>query len=106
MTFELATALVPKTGPSTILTVHPIEQPENITKERPESKAVFVEGSSSNLAPYEKEFWQHAPEWLRNGSIHPSPYRVIGGLEEVDEINAVLDGYMTAKGGLQAIVHP
>jgi len=51
MTFELATSLPAPSEPSTLLTVHPVDQPDVITKERPKCKAQFVEASSPGLAP-------------------------------------------------------
>lgn len=106
MTFELATALASQTADSRLFTVHPIDEPKAITDSRPRCKALFVEGSSSNMAPYETDFWQRTPGWLKDGSIRPSNFRVVEGLEQVDEINAALDEYMAATGGPQLIVHP
>jgi hypothetical protein len=45
------------------------------------------------LAPYTKEFWAHVPKWLEERKILPTEYRVIEGLDKVQEIDETLDMY-------------
>ncbi|KAF2171808.1 hypothetical protein M409DRAFT_18041 [Zasmidium cellare ATCC 36951] len=104
--FELSTTLLSKDKESKLVTFLPNHQPEALAEQRPNCKSVFVEGGNENLAPHREAFWKHVPEWLKAGKILPTSYWTLEGLENVDKINAVLDGYMAGAGGAQLIVHP
>lgn len=109
--YILDAALLPANKPSSLQSVHPIVEPEargegaKLTSARPLCKAVFVEASNEGLAPYKEQFWAQVPKWLEEGKLRPGKYRVIEGLEEVEEINRTLDGYHEGM-GTQAVVHP
>ncbi|KAK4502995.1 hypothetical protein PRZ48_006422 [Zasmidium cellare] len=104
--FELATSLLSKNKESKLVTFLPNYQPEALAEQRPKAKGIFVEGGNPRLEPYRQHFWKHVTEWLAAGKILPTSYWTLDGLENVDKINAVLDGYMAGSGGAQLIVHP
>ncbi|KAF7189731.1 Dehydrogenase orsE [Pseudocercospora fuligena] len=106
LSFELAASLLPAQASSRLIALHPIEQAqaELLVEKSPNCSATFVE--NIHLGDDEKMFWQQVPKWLAEGSILPSKYRVVDGLDHVDEINAALDAYMLGAGGPQLIVRP
>lgn len=104
--FELATSLLSKTKESKLITFLPNYQPEILAEQRPKCNSVFIEASNEALGSHREAFWKHVPEWLASGKILPAPYWTLDGLENVDKINAALDGYSAGAGGAQLIVHP
>ncbi|CAO2653812.1 Nn.00g032230.m01.CDS01 [Neocucurbitaria sp. VM-36] len=69
------------------------EEFERLKVQRPLCDAGFL-GSVSNarLGVEREEFWARVPVWLEEVKVLPAEYRVIGGLETVEEINRALDG--------------
>ncbi|OQO12714.1 hypothetical protein B0A48_02178 [Cryoendolithus antarcticus] len=106
--FSLAIALLARDGASHVRTLHPIidEQAVRFQRETPMADVRFIEDLAVPFGPQAVEFWQHLPEWLQEGKILPTTFRVIEGLEKVNEINAALDHYMNGTRGRQVIVHP
>lgn len=101
------TALLARNKPSFLRSVHRFsdEQGEQIKVERPLSNAGFVQCSIHGMAPYAREFWAHVPKWLVEGKLRPGSFRVIEGLEKVDEINEALGDYAGGS-AVQVVVHP
>lgn len=97
-TYELAEFLVSKTKPSHVRVLHLVDGAE-IAARKPLAQACTVSCSNANLAPHAEEFWKHVPKWLAEKKILPAPYRIIEGLEKVEDINKALDDYRDAKGG-------
>ena len=98
MDFSLATALLPTSGPSKLRTLLPSD-----TSLNPECDVAMLDCNNASLAP---RFWTQLPKWLEEGRLLPTEYRVIEGLEEVEEINGALDGYRDVgrSGGRQVFV--
>ena len=105
--YKLDIALLPTETKSFLQSVHPVddEEGEKLKAARPLCEAAMVEGSNVGLAPYVDEFWAAVPKWLSKGKVRPGSYRVIEGLEKVDEINDGLDGYRDGGKGAQFVVH-
>ena len=89
--FSLAAAILPRSKSSRLRTLLPIESLDKTTV--PYCDAVAVESSNDLMAPYQLQFWEKVPKWVENGKILPSPFRVLNGLEAVDDINQALDSY-------------
>lgn len=104
--FELAASLLSKTKESRLITFLPNDQPELLAEQRPKCKSIFIEASNEALGSHREQFWKHVPQWLASGKILPAPYWTVDGLENVDKINAALDGYSAGAGGAQLTVHP
>lgn len=69
--YELAVALVARTRPSVLLTLHPKEGAVELVKEKELEGVVkvgFVVGNSAFLAPLTEGFWRALPGWIDGGS--------------------------------------
>ena len=107
MQFEVATTVLHPSKPSRLRTLLPIqgEEVEKLMSQRPHSDAAFILWKDDNLAPDEEVFWTAVPKWLEEKKVLPTEYRVVAGLDKVDEINQALDGYRNgARAGPQTIV--
>nr|POE89924.1 zinc-type alcohol dehydrogenase-like protein [Quercus suber] len=102
--FSLARTLAIGDHPVDIRTLHPVQESEaaKFQQETPLANFKFMDDISGSLALEGGKFWQHLPDWLREGKILPTTFRVIEGLEKTDEINAALDDYAKAKAGPQS----
>lgn len=98
--YNLDIALLPPGKHSFLQSVHPVDDEEGLKLKtaRPLCKATMIECSNEGLAPHVAGFWAALPRWLCQGKVRPASYRVIHGLEKVDEINAALDGYREGRG--------
>lgn len=105
--YALDIALLPADTPSSLQSVHPIddEEGQKLTSARPQCKAVMLEVANEALAPRVREFWEMVPKWLVEGKVKAGSLRVVEGLEKVEDINGALDGYREGT-GVQVIVHP
>jgi len=108
-TYELAVAMVSKTQPSFIATLHSVE---NAIKELGKSGkekcvAKVVSGSKNNFEGnlVGDLFWDTLGAWVQEGVLQIPKYRTIQGLDE-RRINDALDSYRDGGPVLQAIVHP
>ena len=103
--YDLATSLLSSDKESQLRTLHLVDTAK-VKEKRPLCSADFVRCSSANLAPHAAGFWERFPEWLKNGNVKPTPFKMVDGLEKVTEINEALDQYSAGKGGTQLVVHP
>lgn len=107
--YELAAAMVCKTHPSFIATLHPsqniVEELTRLGKVKCVSR--FVSGARNNFegSPAGDLFWDALGKWVREGKVRIQKYKTIEGLDG-RRINDVLDSYRDGKPVLQAIVHP
>jgi NADPH:quinone reductase-like Zn-dependent oxidoreductase len=69
------------------------EEAEKLKSQRPLCDVAYFHCTNESLAPYTKEFWAHVPKWLEERKILPTEYRVIEGLDKVQEIDETLDMY-------------
>lgn len=104
-TFELGLSLLSTSKPSRLAVLHKFDTAE-IAQTYPNVKAATARCSNENLGRHKEEFWKHLPGWLDRKEILPAAWKIIGGLDAVDEVNAVLDAYRDGKGGPQALVLP
>ncbi|KAF2166430.1 hypothetical protein M409DRAFT_23072 [Zasmidium cellare ATCC 36951] len=104
--FDLAVGLLPETKSSIFRTTQPMsaDQKKLFEESRPLCDAAFVEGTNASLRPHASAFWKAVPRWLAEGKLSPTDYRVIEGLNNVEEINSVLDGYCSGSSGPQVVV--
>ncbi|KAF2170542.1 hypothetical protein M409DRAFT_19362 [Zasmidium cellare ATCC 36951] len=104
-TFELGLSLISSSKPARLAVLHRVDGAE-IAKTYPNVRAGTVRCSNENLGPHKGEFWRQLPGWLERSEILPAEWKVVGGLEAVEEVNAVLDDYRDGKGGAQGLVLP
>lgn len=106
--WSVDTALLAREKPSHLRSVHRMtsEQSEQLRRERPLSDSKFLQCSGEGLAPYARDFWESVPRWLIERKVRPGAFRVIEGLERVDEIDAALDDHRGGGGAVQIVVHP
>lgn len=57
-----------------------------------------IQGFSHGIPEFGQAFWKQLPIWIGNGTIKPTKYKVIDGLDAT-KINAALDEYRDGKGG-------
>ncbi|KAK5720469.1 hypothetical protein LTR17_014945 [Elasticomyces elasticus] len=105
--YDLALDILPSTIPSTLVTLHTIRgaEADKVKIRRPLVEAGIVPCSNKNLAPYVEDFWKHLVVGLQKGTLRPTAFQVIEGLD-VDQINTALDLYASAKPQKQVVVHP
>lgn len=105
---DLAVGAVSASKPSRLRLLLPLEggQADQLKSQRPLCDASFVDDlTNESLAPNASQFWAKVPQWLRDGKILPTEYRVINGLEKVKEINEALDAYRDfTRVGAQTVV--
>jgi NADPH:quinone reductase len=93
--YSLAVALVSRTRPSVILTLHPAEGASELVKEKGLEGTVkvgFVVGNSSFLEPLTEGFWKALPGWIEAGKLAVPEYRVVEGLD-LRAVEEGLDSY-------------
>jgi NADPH:quinone reductase len=96
--YSLAVALVSRTKPSVVLTLHPAEGAVELVKEKELEGTVrvgFVVGHSSFLEPLTEAFWKALPGWIEAGKLAVPEYRVVEGLD----LRAVEEGLDSYKDG-------
>ena len=105
---DLAVALLSKDKPSTLKLLLPLEgnQEQELTSQLPLCKFGFVDDlTNASLAPNTVPFWAKVPDYLRRGELLPTDFRIIHGLDKVDDINNALDQYRDfARADAQTIV--
>lgn len=106
-TYELALAMAAPEHPSKLRILHPMKADDeaNNKENRPNLDAAFIVGNTEALEPFSKDFWKFLPEWVAEGHLKISPYRVVEGLD-AEQVNAALDGYQDGSSVLQVVVHP
>lgn len=108
MVADSAITVLSTSQPSMLRSLLPIEgeEGEKLKSQRPQCDAQMVHCANDDLSPNQEAFWAHVPKWLQEGKLLPTEFRVIEGLEKVNEINAALDGYrdMDRSGAKQVIV--
>jgi len=106
-TYELALDILTSDRSSQLATLHPIteDMEQMIRQKRPQCQIKIIIGMSTNLEPFEKQFWQDLPQWLEQGKIALQKFQIIEGLD-ARKVNAALDSYEDGKAVLQAVVHP
>lgn len=102
--FSLAAAILPKSIPSKLRTLLPIESLDMTSL--PRCDALAIESTNDLMAPYQRQLWEKVPQWVERGKVLPSQYRVLNGLEKVDEINQALNSYQDfdRSGVVQVVV--
>ena len=93
---DLLVAALPVDKPSRLRALLPIEPDEaaKLSAQRPLCDAAFIDDlTNDSMAPHAEQFWTQVPQWLIEGKILPTEYRVFRGLEKVQEINDALDAY-------------
>jgi NADPH:quinone reductase len=93
---DMTIATLSTSMPSTLRLLLPLEehQGEQIRKQRPLCDVAFIDDlTNESLSPHAARFWAKVWQWLAEGRLLPTEYRVIAGLEKVDEINGALDEY-------------
>lgn len=53
----------------------------------------MLDARNDQLQPYQTAFWASVTKWLEEGSVLPTEFRVVDGLEDISGINAGLDAY-------------
>jgi NADPH:quinone reductase len=105
---DLAIGSISASRPSVLRLLLPLEedQLEKIKAQRPRCDAAFVDDlTNESLAPHAAEFWKYVSRWVAEGFLVPAGYRIVHGLERVDEINAALDAYQGfSRVGAQSVV--
>lgn len=102
---HLAAEILTSDKASRLVTFHNVNEAE-VQKVRPLCRATVARCSNVNMGPHAKPFWETLPRWVEGGVVAPSPFKVLEGLDKVDEINKWLDGYAAGKGGPQLVVKP
>jgi NADPH2:quinone reductase len=57
-----------------------------------------IQGFSHGIPEFGQAFWKQLPIWIGNGTIKPTKFKVIDGLDAT-KVNAALDEYRDGKGG-------
>ena len=106
-TYGLAAAMAAPKQSSKLRVLHPIDPDDEVNNREsgPNLDAAFIVGATEALEPLSQDFWRFLPEWVTEGRLKISPFRVIEGLD-AEQVNAALDGYQDGKSVLQVIVHP
>lgn len=92
---------------SQLAMLHPSteDMEQTIRQKRPQCQNKMIIGISTNLEPFQKQFWQDLPQWLEQGKLALQKLQIIEGLD-AGKVNAALDLYEDGKAVLQAVVHP
>ncbi len=105
---DLVVAILSASKSSRLRCLLPVEaeEAEKLKEQRPLCDAQFMDDiTNESLKPYTDRFWREVPQRLTHGKILPTKYRVIQGLERVQETNEALDTYRDlARAGPQTVV--
>lgn len=105
---DMAIAALASSKPSKLRLLLPMEEEEaqSLRHQRPLCDVAYMADiTNKSLAPYTEQFWSDVQRWLQDGKILPTEYRVLNGLEKVEEINDALDAYRDfTRAGPQTVV--
>ena len=107
----LAVAVLSNSMRGTLVTLLPPDpDSKNFTVEEIGPKTTgyeskFVPGSSNFHPQFAAEFWKNLPAMIKEGSLPPSEFGVIEGLDE-DKVNKVLDRYAKDEEKVKVVIHP
>jgi NADPH:quinone reductase len=104
--YTFALSLLSTTKPGIFLALHPVEEAEKIAKETVlDVRVQFVLGNSGFMQPLTATYWEHLPEWVKQGKLEVGQYKVIEGLDLM-KIEEGLDSYRDGGKVVPVVVHP
>jgi NADPH2:quinone reductase len=104
--YSFSVSVLSRTKPSTLLTLHSCEVAEELVRTKGiNCRVEFIFGNSEFLQPLTKDFRQALPEWIEDGALAVSKYRVVEGLD-LNQVEDGLDSYRDGKPVTPLIVHP